>query len=148
MSKENIDEELNKWYEMIEDGMINNIPKKTTHTTHRPITSPKLRYFQHEYQQLQLRTQTQGWNIEQYQRYKRIQYKIKEECERIRNANYTERLTTITDSYKDPEKFWSLIKKIKAPQTSQKQYLISNNKKLTEDEEKRGNIQENLGKHL
>lgn len=45
-------------------------------------------------------------------------------------------MITLTQNYRQPEKFWKQLKRIKAPQTITDHYLIKNNNKLTKEEEK------------
>lgn len=117
MEKSQLEENLNQWYTTIEEGLKNNVPKKTVHTINKPITSPTLRHLQHRFQQIHLKVQTIGWNIPLYHTYKTIQTKIKEESQKIRDQNYCKSLDTLIHNYK-PQKNWAQIKKIKATVTN------------------------------
>lgn len=74
--------------------------------------------------------------VAQYHTYKSIQAKVREECTKVRDNNHSKTLKTMTNSYRDPQKFWELIRKLKATQTPVKQYTIKNNIKLIENNEK------------
>lgn len=136
MDKVQIETKLNQWYSIIEENMKTNIPLKTKHTINKPITSPQLKHLQHCSKQIQINTQTYGWNMASYRTYKSIQTKIKEEIGKIKDNIHTESMRKLINNYKDPQKFWKQIKKLKSPQKHIKQHLIKNNIKLTEGSEK------------
>lgn len=136
VDKSLIEKKLNQWYNIIE-GIINNVPKKTKLTTHKPITSPTLRHLQHRFIQLHLQAQIVGWNIPSYYTYKTVQNKIKEESEKSRDNNYTKSLETLIQNYKQPQKVWQQIKKnLKATHSPQNQHLVKDNLKITGDKDK------------
>lgn len=60
MDKIQIESKLNQWYTIIEENMKTNIPLKTKHTTHKQITSPQLKYLQHQFNQILLHARTYG----------------------------------------------------------------------------------------
>ena len=52
------------------------------------------------------------------------------------------KITNLIKSYREPRKFWQLIKKIKSDQLPGKQYLTKDNRKLIEDKEKEETFRE------
>lgn len=110
LSIQEIDEKLELWYNSIETTIANNIPSITQVTEYKPISNPHLRYIQHMYNQLQLRANTSGWTIENYNYYKILRIALKQETEVIRNNNWEELLTRIALKYKNPKTFWPEIK--------------------------------------
>lgn len=52
MNKQQIDQNLSKWYNTFEEAINNKIPRKTRQIIQKPITSPLLRRIQHSYEQL------------------------------------------------------------------------------------------------
>lgn len=69
MTKDQIDERLNTWYQAIEESAKKNIPLKTRQVTHKPITSPRIRFIQHNCNELKKNSTLQGWTMQDYCRY-------------------------------------------------------------------------------
>lgn len=136
MNIEQLDNKIDQWYTIVKGSMEKHIPKKSSLTTQRPISSPELNHLQHRFNQLLRHARIHGFTNIQYHTYKTIQQKIKEECIKIRDNNYTKTLKRISDSHKDPQKFWGLVKRLKATQAPTNQYIIKDNNKLTESKEK------------
>lgn len=44
MNKNQIEQKINQWYNIMEESMNKNIPLKTKHLIQKPITSPQLRF--------------------------------------------------------------------------------------------------------
>lgn len=81
---------------------------------------------------------TQGWNLRQWCRYKLLRTLLKNKTNKIQIQNWERNINTITQHYKDPKTFWSKIKQLKENKKPTNQYLIKNNVKLMQEDEKEG----------
>lgn len=86
MTKDQIDERLNFWYQAIEES-VKNIPLKTRQFTHKSITSPRIRLIQHHCNELKRNSALQGWTRQDYCRYQMPRTMLENESERIWKEN-------------------------------------------------------------
>lgn len=124
------------WYEAIEKGMDESMPKTTREIILRPITSPLLNYIQHEYRQIQRISQIRGWIIQNYYRYRMLRTMLKNESQRIKNDNWNKLMEATATKYKEPKEFWRAIKNQEGTKIQANNYLQVNNNKLISDKDK------------
>ncbi len=136
MTIADIDTAISKWYTAIEKGTNLAIPTSTQEIIQQPITSPLLKQIQYQYTQLRQASQTHGWTLQNFYRYRMLKVMLKNEAERIRNNNWTKLMEKTALKYQNPQDFWRTIRKLKGNTCQQNQYLQQNNRKITKDEDK------------
>ena len=136
MTSDEIDRALNSWYNTIESAMNQTMPTIAQTTTQKPITSPLLKYIQHQHTLLQQMSQIHGWTYQNYCRHRMLKTMLGNESKRIRNQNWTNIMEKTALRYKDPKSFWKNIKNLKGNKTAYTDYLQVNNIKLTNDKDK------------
>ena len=136
ITTQDIDEKLEKWYNIIESSIKENTPKTTTQMLSKPISSPSLKHLQHCFKLIHSQATIYGWTRALYHNLKYIQNKIREESTKIKDEHNTQKINKLVQTYTQPQKFWELIKKMKSSQTPQNHYILKDNNKLTADSEK------------
>lgn len=136
MTKNEIDQALDKWYNALETGINQSMPKISQEIIQKPITSPLLNYTKHQFRQLYQMFLVQGWTQQNYYRYRMFRIMIKNESQRIKRDNWAKLLEKTAMNYKEPQEFWRMIKKLKGNKTIASQHLQINNTKLINDKDK------------
>lgn len=136
MSTDEIDTALNEWYKGVEAAMNQSMPTTTTEILQKTITSPTLRYIQHQFRQLHQMSLIHGWNTQNYYRYRMLRTMLKNEVQKIKENKWKSLMEKTALNYKDPKVFWKNIKRLKGNKIQMNQYLEVNNTKLINDQEK------------
>ena len=136
MTPVHIDTAIETWYNAIQTGMNISMPTIRRETTQKPISSPLLRYIQHQHQQLLQASQTHGWSLQNFLRYRMLKIMLKNETRNIKNDNWKSTLERTALKYNDPKAFWKKIKQLKGSKTQPNQYLQNNNMIITRDRDK------------
>ena len=136
---EEIDEELDRWYTAVEEGMESAIPKTTRTSNHRRYNSQELTNIQQEFKALWRQGTGTGWTNVIYARYKQLRTRIQEECKRLKTEQWNKTLQEININLHDPKIFWERINQIRASPSQTTQYMINihGNKVYTNNEKEK-----------
>lgn len=135
LKKEDINSKLDKWYEITENTIKNNIPPTNQIIQQKPITSPYLRFI-HHYSLLQLQADITGWNMTTYNHHKLLETILKEETSKIKSENWEKTIKHTAEKYNEPKIFWKEIGRLKGNKQISNPHLKINNRLITSDEEK------------
>lgn len=103
MNRDELDEKMQKGYEVIEKAISNNIPMMRKQIKRKTITSTRLRLSQHLYHQLTLESTTHGWRAYYFFLYKMIRNLLKNESESIYRRNWEEIIERTARNYTIPK---------------------------------------------
>ena len=125
ISKETIDEAINRWMEDIHAVAEETIPKKKLQYYIHPQTSDWLKLLEMKYAEMKDRS-----NNEYTQDYRRIirniQERIKEEAARLHDEVWDKKIIELQEIYNDPKKFWGNIKRFMGNNKAEIPYLLDN----------------------
>ena len=136
MSQNSLDKAIEEWLKNIKSAMEKTIPTTKNKTTAKTIYNQRIKNLQFWAKNLLKNSQVQGWTYTKYKIYRKIQQSIITECKEQNIKNWENKLLNLNKLYRDPKKFWQNIKTLKGIQTNVKPYLIHNDTKVYETEEK------------
>ena len=122
---EEIDDEIDRWYSAVEDGMKAAIPKTTRKSNHRGYGSQELTNIQREFKELWRQGRTRGWTNLIYVKFKQLRTRIREEGKRLKNEKWNRTLQEININIHDPKSFWEKVNKIRGSPSQTSQYMIN-----------------------
>lgn len=105
LSKDEIESNLEDWYNAIEGSIKNQIPTINKIKETKPISSPLLRFRQHQYIHLQNQAKIIGWDINSYNYYRRLKTALEVESREIKNKNWEDTMIFTANKYKEPKFF-------------------------------------------
>lgn len=136
---EEIDQEINSWYNTILTATNNHIP--TTH--HRTLPTPQhshhTKLVMVQFNNLRAYAETHGWTRQLYRRYRRLHQRLQEELTKDANTQWSDTIIQTTLQYRDPETFWRKIRNLTCQTTPTTHYLLdADNRKhyTSQDQEK------------
>lgn len=109
---EEINRQMNKWFNTITNAMNKHIPKTQYRTLPHPRTTDEIRNIQIQYNTLQQHAHREGWTRQHRQRLTELQQHLQEICKREREAHWNSLLVETEADYRDPAKFWQRIRKM------------------------------------
>ena len=127
---EEIDNEIDTWYNNITQAINTHIPK----TTNRPLTgttpSHTTQLIIQQYNALTQHAQNNGWTLQHYRHYKQLQRTLQHNMQQEQNTNWANTLTQLANSHPDPETFWRKVKSLTNDPTQHTHYILHNNTKI------------------
>ena len=139
ITKNQIDDEVDKWMENIITVANASIPKTKVNYLVHPIDSDYLKLLMNMY--VQLRNQNY-WNRQQLYQLRLIQEQIRTESLRLYNEKWSEKMAKTQEIYKDPKSFWANVRLLMGSNKNGDTYLINERgEKLHTDEDKETEFQ-------
>lgn len=134
---EDIDEEIDKWYDAILSATRTHIPTTYHRTLPAPTHSHETNNILIQYTTLRTHAQTHGWTRQQYCRYRTLQQTLQDALLRESNLHWSTLIRKTATQYKDPETFWRKIKNLSGGSSPSPLYLIgpNNTRKYNEEEQ-------------
>ncbi len=136
MDQQTLENSLKEWTTAITSTMEEHIPITKHKTVQKSLVTPKTKELQWWAQQLIENSMIAGWTYTKYITYKTIRQAIVTECKQQSNKNWENKIKKLNHLHKNPQKFWQNIKQLKGNKTRQTPYLIHENTKIYEENQK------------
>lgn len=133
---EDIDKEIEEWYNKIKTAMDKYIPT----TCYKQLPAPQLSHTTKTliitFNNLKQHAHTQGWTLQHFRHYKILQKRLQDHLIQEHNRNWHNLITKTINTYKDPQQFWKKIKIICGETEPQPKYILNEyNNKIYQVEE-------------
>ena len=135
-NKNYIDDKLQWWFDVIQQAKNATIPVTGGRTLPHPLDSDRKKQLQYMFDVLNLRAQQLSWTEQLRHEMRIIQTELQEECRKLYTEHWNNLLHNIEISYKQPAQFWRQVKNLLGNQKEDVPYLIHNNNKIFEINEK------------
>ena len=78
-----------------------------------------------------------GWNIQSYREYRRLKVELISECRASAERKLEARVENLVNKYRDPKKFWAMLKHFKGTANNQSSFILNtNNQRVYDTKEK------------
>ena len=125
LTKHQIDQEINKWFENIKNAIDQAIPKVSTVTLPHPKITETQKLLQYRFRKVKTLVEKYGWNRPMRQLYFQLQNELRDEVSQAYYQNWEELIQKTQSLYKEPKLFWNNIKRIMGGKSTDIPYLIN-----------------------
>lgn len=127
---EDIDTEIEHWYNTIHTAIQHNIPKTSYKTLQHPHLSHHTRMLRVQFNAIQLHAATDGWNLALYREYRTLQLNLQGRSVNENNEHWSQLTSMTAEQYEDSETIWRKIKNLMGNTNPNPHYLLDqqNNK--------------------
>ncbi|XP_064120181.1 uncharacterized protein LOC135224785 [Macrobrachium nipponense] len=135
--KSYIDDKITFWYRMIKEAIELCIPLKTFRILPYSKETENLKQLQYCYKQALVLINNHGPSQQLLEYLQNIKERIKIEAKELINSTWETLLNKIEGIYRDPGKFWKMIRRLLGSDTEPTAYILHNNRKIisTPDQE-------------
>ena len=128
-TREEIDEEIRIWMEIIIKAADESIPKNKVTFLIKPNNSDNLKLLTNQYQQLRTLL---SWNKNQLNTIRNIQHQLKTKSLKLHTEMWSAKISKLQETYKDPKEFWAEVRRMMGGGHAEAPYIINNaGEKLT-----------------
>ena len=131
-----LDNNIDTWYDIIQNAMDQYIPKKSGRIEQKAITNSSIKSLQFYLKNIRQEASERGWTMAKYTVFRLLKQKLIKECKHQSNINWENKINNIIEQYKTPNTFWDNIRKLKGNKSSTPPYIIHNNMKIYTEKEK------------
>lgn len=133
---EEIDTEIDTWYNNIQQATNQHIPITRYRTQVGKPPTRETQTLMNRYIRLKQNANIHGWTRQHYITHNELQHTLKETLKREANENWGNTLTQLTHSFREPETFWRKVKSITGETNPTPHYILNqNNEKIVDIKE-------------